>query len=118
MHKSMAHINTSVSIGWGMTYLTPNGYLKITNNFTEVPENWVARFYYKDNNGNIYLKQAGGEGRNLCIDINNNTEVVRKYGFLLRNELENIDDTRQEIKKVHPVLEKMLSNGKRSIVLT
>ena len=113
MNKVMAEINTAVSKEWGMVYLTKKGFTLVTSNLDESPSNWFARFYYKDNHGNIYFKQ--GEGRKLYLDINKNNNEnkfsLKKYIAAIRLELKEINN----IEKGLSDIEKMLSNGSGSI---
>jgi len=112
MKKAMTEPNyLEISKGWGMTYLLTNGYVRATNNLTEIPLNWVGRFYYLDKNNNVFLEE--GKGRKLQVDMNPtipDTYSARKQVFALRREVEDIDKTKTGIKRAHLSLENMLTN--------
>jgi hypothetical protein len=101
-----------------LIYLLKAGYVKVTDNMTPVPSDWVAKVYYtKNGNNDAYLKN--GDGRKLCISFNPRIDQfhARKYAFLIHEEIKEMDSLTQELRKIYPNIEKMLSNGKRSIVV-
>ena len=93
---------------WGMTYIMKMGYVRITDNVGKIPEDWIARFYYADKRGNVFLKNK--KGRKLCAILNPGIDLYSDdYMVLIHEEIKKMGDTKKEFQAVYPKLEKMIS---------
>jgi hypothetical protein len=93
---------------WGMTYLFKQGYLKVTDNLTSVPDCWIARVCYADERGNFFLKNK--KGRRLIIDINPGINLFSDdYLVSIKEEIENMNNEKRELENIYSELEKKVS---------
>ena len=112
----MEKILYTVNDGWGLTYLFKKGYKRITSNMDKIEttkndkEDWIARFYYADANGNIFLKSK--RGRTLKIDMNLGINFCSdNYLFSIREEIESMENSKRELQEVYSELEKMVQKS-------
>ena len=96
---------------WGMTYLFKKGYKRITSNMDmiesadDASKDWIARYYYTDKKGHVFLKY--NNGRKLNIEINSRIDFFSgDYMRSIQKEIEGMNEARDELKKVYSELEK------------
>lgn len=102
---------------WGITCIFKRGYKIITSNMDEISntndasKDWIARYYYVDKNGNVFLNHK--KGRKLRIEINPRINFCSDdYMRSIRDEIRNINQKGKELKKVCSELEKKVQNIK------
>jgi hypothetical protein len=105
---------------WGMTYLFRKGYKRVTNNMDDIEttdnasEDWLARYYYTDEKGHVFLKNKNG--RKLNIEINPRINFFSDdYIHSLQTEIKNMDKSRDELKNVCSELEKKVEENNKSL---
>jgi len=98
---------------WGITYMFKQGYKKITSNMDEIEttdnsaNDWIARFYYIDKRGNVFLKHK--KGRKFKIDINPRINLCSDdYIKSIRDEIKHMNDEQNELNYALSELEKMV----------
>jgi hypothetical protein len=104
---------------WGQIYMFKKGYKIVTGNMDEIEttgdasEDWIARYYYVDKKGNIFLNYK--KGRKLKIEINPRIDFFSgDYMHSMHEEIENMDQRKGELRKVCSGLEKMVYRGLNS----
>jgi len=102
---------------WGITYIFKRGYKIITSNMDEIKttndtsDDWIARFYYADKKGNVFLNHK--KGRTLQIEVNPRINFCSDdYMRSIREEIKIMNQKRNELKKVYSELEKRVQNIK------
>ena len=105
---------------WGMIYLSKSGYVKVTDNFTDIPSDWVARFYWTHTGitGDSYLKN--GDGKRFCMDLNPRLDPIYAKNQLTAARLEmrgliKTKDENKENQKRDNIFEKILPNLEKLI---
>lgn len=95
----------------GLIYLSKTGYVKVTDNMTEVPSDWFARFYWTKTGicGDHYLTNENG--RHLHMDLNSNLDSTQMKGYVetIRSEINGIEQIKDLVGKALPELETALA---------
>jgi len=106
----MGRLSYSASDEWGMIYMFRRGYKIVTSNMDEASNDWIARCWYADKSGNVFLNYK--KGRKLQIEINSEINFCSDDSPLpMREEIENMSQRKTELRKVCSGIEKKVYKG-------